>query len=379
MAKIKRTFIFLLPVALITAAIIITPLSIYAADECDATMSPEGLIHIPVVRYIDDLYSLDLQYHGTSGSGIDLSVENVQSTTQECPVESEITSLSPLTLKIVSLAIGSDNYDITLSDDPGLTMNAPQSPSIFDKSYDDKAFNAKPGRQGVIWTGSDGKVHFTSTIKTYTKNNDVWKGKSECTRDVKAVYPGGTAYATAKGRNVTFTKDTTVTADTGQLSYKVSGGNLDYRAYLNYNGMQNLETASTSAMPSSAGTIKVGVVSMSNEAAGTGTLNFEKTGTAVTSVATCNYSGTAYAEWLYIPSIVFSSSTKSMVEVMRTGRYIELNKMPGGPCGNGGTCQPNMRTWHCTLSHGSTVDIPTPDFAWVQGDLTCTWSFKYYP
>lgn len=377
MAGIKRAFIVMLFITLFTTVLIVTPLSIYAADECDATISQGGLIHIPAVRYIDNLFTLDLQYQGTSGSGIELTVENIQAPVQDCPVESEITSLSPFTLEIVSLVIGTDNFDITLSDTSGLKINTFRLSDSFNKPYDADSFNARIGNNRALWTGSDGKIHLISTITRYTKNSDVFKGKSECTRNLDVVYPGGTAYATAKGRNVTFTRDATVSvSDTGYLAYKVSGGNLSYKAYESYHGLTALETASTSAMSSSTGNIKMGL--LSSEATGTGTLNFERTGTVATSVATCNYSGTAYAEWLYIPSIVFSSSTKSMVEVMRTGRYIELMKMPGGPCGNGGTCQ-NMRTWNCTTSHGGTIDIPTPDFAWLQGDLTCTWSFKYYP
>lgn len=124
-------------------------MSVYAADECDATISPEGLIHIPVVRYINDLFTLDLQILDISGSSIELSLEKIAATAQDCPAESEITCLSPFTLNIVSLAVGSDNYNIILSDDPGLKTKAPQLSGFLNMPYDGKGFNAGTGRHAI--------------------------------------------------------------------------------------------------------------------------------------------------------------------------------------------------------------------------------------
>lgn len=370
MTEIKRAFIVML-LALTTAVIISTPSNIYAADECDATISPEGLIHIPVVRYMEDLYTLDLQYLEPSGSGIDLSIEKVAATTQDCPAESEITSLSPFTLKISSLEVGSDNYDITLSEDSGQKTNAPQLPGFFNAPYGANGFNAETGRP-AIYLGSDGKYHITPAIKTYTRNSDVWKGKSSCVRDITAIY-GGTSYAMAKAYDVKFTKDT-ANSDEFETAYTVSEGSLYFAAEINRNGTRIVESGD-SGMSSSAGTIKTGVLP---SATGTGIVDIMSMPFS-TGTATCSYSGIAYAEWLYIPSAVFLSSTKSNVEVLRTGKVIELNKLPG--CVGSDACgtSANMRTWNCVSPHVSFPVPGVPDFATVSGDLTCTWSFKYYP
>lgn len=317
MAKIKRIRLTVLIAALITLAIVGTPLSGYAAGEpgCSATVSPDLIIHIPVVRYGDALYSLDLQYLGASGNLVEFSIANVQTTSQDCAVQSSITSGSSLMLNIASLILESHDYDVGLE-------------YVSSQEINSNNVSAK-------------NTSYTFNIRNFSENSDVWKGWSYCTIDIAKAFPGMfvTAVRRSRGSNVTFAKAPEA------LAYHVIEGKLDYYYYtetVHMGGVYNITSAGpveTTMMDASSGVMTINNVAPKYfYGEGFENMSVEHISTSYSPDFSYTYTGnvTVFAEWLHIPQNIFTRTNDNKL----TGLWIE-----------------NL-----------------PD-----GEHTCTWLFSYHP
>lgn len=322
MAKIKRTHLTVLIAALIAMAIVGAPLSGYAAGEpgCSATISSD-LINIPVVRLGDALYSLDLQYLGASGNLIEFSIANVQTTTQDCAVQSSITSGSSLMLNIASLMLGSTYYDVGLE-------------YVSSQERNSSKVSAR------------NTSHTFRIINTFM-NSNVWKGSSYCTADKATAFPGiyVTAGWRARGRNVTLSPGGGTSDELSNLGYMVLEGQLDFYLYtesVHHDGVYLVNSIGPveTTMNGSSGTIYIGNTYFSGE--GMQSMSVEETITVynpfppnppiTTTTTTTNWP----AYWLHIPQNVFQRTNPNEL----TGKWIENT---------------------------------------LGGELTCGWRFYYYP
>jgi len=307
MAKIKRTRLAVLIAALITMAIVGTPLNGYAAGEpgCSATVSPDLMIHIPVVRYGDALYSLDLQILGASGNLVEFSIANMQTTSQDCAVQSTITSGSSLMLNLASLILGSDNYDFGLQ-------------YVSSQEINSSKVSAK-------------NTSYKFEIKKVSKNSDVWKGWSYCKTDIAKTFPEVyvTAFLIARGRNVTFALNPDgLTGLGGENEYQVREGELDYYGdteTIHIGGQYATIVVGTAeaTMDSSSGTMFIGNTNFS----GSGVMKEEMSVEFETTLyfpdppysLTYTQNVPVHAEWLDIPQNVFQRTN----DYELTGKLID--------------------------------------------------------
>ncbi len=140
---------------------------------CNATINGTDLIlHIPVISYLDKLYSLDLKYVGNAGPSNELLgfiIAGARETTQNCAAQSQLFQAQQMTLNIASLVIGSEKYDASLELVSTRQLSAAEAATA--------TAGTSPGKRMAADAGAP---VFDFRVKSVTPLRGVWKGNSRC-------------------------------------------------------------------------------------------------------------------------------------------------------------------------------------------------------
>ena len=179
--KAKKSRVLTILYFLVIAFCCGLPFSAHAAVDpaCNATVSSDMVAHIPVVRFHDSLYALDLRLLSLnlSGKTASFTLAGIHPTSQECAVESVLVMSDASTiLSIPSLLWGSNIYSVTL-----------QLVSTRRVSSTSTAADNGLGRS-VQATESAYDVELVELLPM----KDVWKGTSHCHVEMTAALGSAT-------------------------------------------------------------------------------------------------------------------------------------------------------------------------------------------